>query len=125
MGTPAYMAPEQLRGQRADARSDQFSFCVALWEALYGQKPFAGEGLREMLDAERRGEIVEPPAGTGVPARILTVLRRGLAASPEARYPGMAELLQELARDRGVVRRRWLAAAALVLVTGAVFAGLG
>lgn len=125
MGTPAYMAPEQLRGQRADARSDQFSFCVALWEALYGQKPFAGEGLREMLDAERRGEIVEPPAGTGVPARILPVLRRGLAASPEARYPGMAELLQELARDRGVVRRRWLAAAAVVLVTGALFAGLG
>src|SRR4051812_10268762 len=56
MGTPAYMAPEQLRGERADARSDQFSFCVALWEALYGRKPFAGESFREMLDAERRGE---------------------------------------------------------------------
>jgi tetratricopeptide (TPR) repeat protein len=125
MGTPAYMAPEQLRGQRADARSDQFSFCVALWEALYGQKPFAGESFREMLDAERRGEIVDPPAGTKVPARILPVLRRGLAASPEARYPGMAELLQELGRDRSAVRRRWFAAAAVVLVTGALFAGLG
>jgi eukaryotic-like serine/threonine-protein kinase len=125
MGTPAYMAPEQLRGERADARSDQFSFCVALWEALYGQKPFTGEGLREMLDAERRGAIVEPPAGTGVPARILPILRRGLAGSPEARYPGMAELLQELERDRSDVRRRWLAAAAVVLVTGAIFAGLG
>ncbi|MEA2604056.1 MAG: eukaryotic-like serine/threonine-protein kinase [Acidobacteriota bacterium] len=125
MGTPAYMAPEQLRGERADARSDQFSFCVALWEALYGRKPFAGESFREMLDAERRGEIVEPPAGTGVPARILPILRRGLAVSPEARYPGMAELLHDLERDPSVVRRRWLALAAVVLVTGAIFAGLG
>ncbi len=125
MGTPAYMAPEQLRGERADARSDQFSFCVALWEALYGQKPFAAEGLKEMLDAKRREEILDPPAGTGVPARLLPVLRRGLAASPEARYPGMAELLHDLERDPSVLRRRWLAAAALVLVTGAVFAGLG
>ena len=125
MGTPAYMAPEQLRGERADARSDQFSFCVALWEALYGQKPFAAEGLKEMLDAKRRVEILDPSAGTGVPARLLPVLRRGLAASPEARHPGMAELLHDLERDPSALRRRWLAAAALVLVTGAVFAGLG
>src|SRR3954470_9604696 len=110
MGGSAYMAPEQLRGGAADARSDQFSFCVALWEALYGQKPFAGTGLREMLDAERRGEVREPPEGSGVPPRLQPVLRRGLAASPEARYPGMAELLHNLKRDPSVIRRRWLAA---------------
>src|SRR4051794_3934114 len=65
MGTPAYMAPEQLRGGAADARSDQFSFCVALWEALYGRKPFAGQGLRELLDAERRGGGGGPAPGAG------------------------------------------------------------
>jgi tetratricopeptide (TPR) repeat protein len=125
MGTPAYMAPEQLRGGAADARSDQFSFCVALWEALYGQKPFAGAGLREMLDAERRGEVREPPEGTGVPARLQPVLRQGLSASPEARYPGMPELLHNLQHDPAVSRRRWLIAAVLILATAALFSSLG
>ncbi len=125
MGTPAYMAPEQLRGGAADARSDQFSFCVALWEALYGQKPFAGQGLREMLSVERRGEVREPPEGSGVPARLQPVLRRGLSASSEGRYPGMAELLHDLKRDPSVIRRRWVAAAAIVLVSGALFSSLG
>ncbi|HKI06104.1 MAG TPA: serine/threonine-protein kinase [Thermoanaerobaculia bacterium] len=125
MGTPAYMAPEQLRGHAADARSDQFSFCVALWEALYGQKPFPGVGMREILDAERRGDLRDPPEGTGVPARLLPVLRRGLAASPEARYAGMAELLHDLEHDPGAARRRWLALAAVVLAAGALSAGLG
>lgn len=125
MGTPAYMAPEQLRGSAADARSDQFSFCVALWEALYGQKPFAGAGLREMLAAERRGEVREPPEGTGVPGRLQPVLRRGLSASPEARYPGMPELLRDLQHDPAVSRRRWLIAAVLILATAALFSSLG
>jgi tetratricopeptide (TPR) repeat protein/predicted Ser/Thr protein kinase len=125
MGTPAYMAPEQLRGAAADARSDQFSFCVALWEALYGQKPFAGAGLREMLDAERRGEVREPPEGTGVPGRLQPVLRRGLSASPAARYPGMPELLHDLQHDPAVSRRRWLIAAVLILATAALFSSLG
>jgi len=125
MGTPAYMAPEQLRGEIAEARSDQFSFCVALWEALYGQKPFAGAELRDLLDAERRSEVREPPEASGVPARLQPILRRGLAASPEARYPGMADLLQDLEHDPSVIRRRWLAAAAILLVSAALFSGLG
>lgn len=125
LGTPAYMAPEQLRGQGADARSDQFSFCVALWEALYGQRPFPGRGLREVLAAERRGELREPPDGTGVPARFLPILRRGLAVAPEARYPGMEELLHGLEHDPGAARRKWLVLAAVVLAAVAVSAGLG
>ena len=48
LGTPAYMAPEQHLGRRADARSDQFAFCVALWEKLYGQRPFRARDIRQL-----------------------------------------------------------------------------
>lgn len=125
LGTPSYMAPEQLRGEAADARSDQFSFCVSLWEALYGERPFAGNSPREVAEAVARGAVRDEPAGSRVPGRIRQALLRGLAADPDRRFPGMAELLQELERDPSAVRRRWLAAAAVVLVTGAVFSSLG
>jgi len=104
-GTPAYMAPEQVRGEPVDARADQFSYCVALWEALAGAPPFAGRSLGDLLDATTHGRITPAPAGT-IPGWIALVLRRGLAASPADRHASMGAVLDCLQRDPTVARRR-------------------
>jgi len=126
VGTPAYMAPEQYAGASVDARADQFSFCVALWEALYGVRPFAGRG-DEVQIAIHDGQIQPPPAGARVPRWIEAPLRRGLAANAADRWPSMEVLLAELARDPAAVRRRrWTVAAVGAGVTAiAIVAWLG
>ncbi|HYG61187.1 MAG TPA: serine/threonine-protein kinase [Thermoanaerobaculia bacterium] len=124
VGTPAYMAPELFRGERADARSDQFSFCTALWEALYSERPFDGGDARELAEAYARGAAPEPPARTEVPAWLRQVLQRGLSLDPAARYPSMDELLRELDRDPVAARRRWSRAAAVAAVSCLAVAGV-
>jgi tetratricopeptide (TPR) repeat protein len=113
-GTPAYMAPEQIRGEPIDARADLFSFCVALYEALYGARPFPGDTLEDLRDAILSGRLREPPPRTRVPGRLRSVLARGLRARPEERYPSMEPLLAELGRDPAVLRGRLAAAIAAV-----------
>jgi tetratricopeptide (TPR) repeat protein len=124
LGTPMYMAPEQWEGRTADARTDQFAFCVALWEAVHAARPFRGATMAELMTAVTHGRI-DPPADTRAPAWISRVLRRGLATRPEDRYPTMDALLAAL--ERGAARRRrrpiLLALAALALVV-AVLLGL-
>jgi tetratricopeptide (TPR) repeat protein len=89
LGTPAFMAPEQLReAGRADARSDQFSFCVLLYEALYGERPF---------DDLTAAKVRPPPPGAQVPAALRAVLLRGLQHDPAERWPTMDALLDALA----------------------------
>ena len=96
VGTPTYMSPEQLRGEVATERSDQFSFCVTLFEALSGARPFVGHTIEELLAAIGRG----PPrtALHAAPRRARAVLARGLALEPARRFGSMTELLAALAR---------------------------
>ena len=95
MGTPAYMAPEQFDGRPTDARTDQFSFCVAVWEGLFGQRPFAGRGFTELMEAVAQGEIADPPP-SDVPRAVEGLLRRGLSPAPEDRWPTLSELVDAL-----------------------------
>jgi outer membrane protein assembly factor BamB/tRNA A-37 threonylcarbamoyl transferase component Bud32 len=109
-GTPAYMSPEQLRGQPIGPHSDQFSFCVALYEALYGHRPFSADNLGTLLYQTTQQEIRLPSGSNGVPRRIFRAVLRGLRADPEARHASMDELLTELQRDP------WVALRAAVMV---------
>jgi tetratricopeptide (TPR) repeat protein/tRNA A-37 threonylcarbamoyl transferase component Bud32 len=116
LGTPAYMAPEQFLGGEADARTDQFSFCAALYEAIYGELPFRGETIGELFAAISKGALGPPPAGSRAPKWLRAALARGLSREPEARFRSMDALLAELTRDRGAAFRRGALTAAVVLV---------
>jgi len=101
-GTPSYMAPEQHDGRTPDARADQFSFCVLLYEAVYGERPFEPENLPDvppaiaMAVAVTVGEVRPAPKGSSVPASLRRILLRGLAVDPEDRWPSMEALLEAL-----------------------------
>lgn len=96
MGTPLYMAPEQHLMEAMDARADQFAFCVALFEALYGVRPFDGQTYPEFAANVVNGRVREQPPNSDVPAWLDRVVRRGLSRDPEDRYPTMDLLLQDI-----------------------------
>ena len=95
MGTPGYMSPEQYRGDDVDARSDQFSFCAALYEALYKQTPFEGGTFSQLAEQVMDGRIRALPKND-LPSEVTSAVLRGLRAAPEARFSSMQELLDEL-----------------------------
>jgi eukaryotic-like serine/threonine-protein kinase len=123
LGTPRYMAPEQHLGELADARADQFSFCVALYAALYGEFPFDAKETDALKEQVLQGRVREPPAGSHVPRRLRQLLLRGLSVEPGSRHESMDALLTQLVpvrRDRSP----WLTAGALVLALALVGSSL-
>src|SRR3954463_9477532 len=114
MGTPAYMAPEQFLGTATDARTDQFSFCVALYEALYAERPFAGNSMFQLTANVVQGNVKEAPPDANVPPWVRRILLRGLRPNADERFPSMKALLDALEKDPAVaIRRRAVTAAAV------------
>jgi tetratricopeptide (TPR) repeat protein/tRNA A-37 threonylcarbamoyl transferase component Bud32 len=121
VGTPAYMAPEQLLGTRPSPRTDQFSFCVALYEGLYGRRPFRGKSFAELASNVSSGAYAPPPRDVAVPRQVRRALFRGLATEPEQRFATMDELLAALRHDPW---RRWKRWGGVVVPVGLVVGGV-
>lgn len=120
-GTPRYMSPEQLEGVNADAASDQFAFCVSLYEAIYGEHPFdapADASFEELRT--RMSRLPKPPVRSRLGARLSPILQRGLAVDPAQRWSSMRELLAALEAARGMPGKRWLVAGAIAIAVAAV-----
>nr|AYM53544.1 serine/threonine protein kinase with TPR repeats [Cystobacter ferrugineus] len=113
IGTPAYMAPEQLLGKAADSRSDLFSFCVALYQSLYGQLPFSATNIAELTRAQLDGQIRAPPAQSNVPEWVTRTVLWGLKADPQQRPASMSELIAAL-EDSPQKHWVWLRTGAMV-----------
>ena len=141
-GTPVYMAPEQLRGERLDARADVYAFSVALWEGLFGQRPFAPGSVDSLLASIARGPAAPPPRPglPSVPLHIPHALARGMAFHPSNRPASIAELLAAcdaapvapaptptppLPRAEGGRGKGWLVAALAVAISAAIALTIG
>lgn len=119
LGTPRYMSPEQHLGEPANASSDQYSFCVALYEAACGTPPFRGQTHRQVFRAMRSGQLSDPQRR--VPAWLLRTLKRGLALPPEQRFRDMDALLAVIRRHQEHRFRRTTYALAFAAVASAAF----
>lgn len=124
-GTPAYMAPEQFSGKEVDARSDQFAFCVVIFEALEGRRPFDGAGVADLVANLEELDRAQLGQDSQWASNLMPILRRGLARDPDDRFEGMRGLLSAL-RGAGRTRaRRWwplIGAGAAAVALGGVLA---
>ncbi len=120
MGTPAYMAPEQHRGDEIGPTADQYAFCAALYEGVYGTRPFGSSDSLTLMKAKCSGVLPSPAADHPAPPELLPILARGLSVAVEDRWPSMPALLEELRRIVAPRRRRWPVAVAGLLGLGGV-----
>ena len=116
-GTPAYLAPEQVAGAPASERTDQYAFCVAMFEALTGARPHAIDSLHAAALVFRDARAVRWPAGHAVPPWLRRIVLTGLALDPAARHGDFDEIVHALQRGRTRLRRR---AAMAVVSTAAI-----
>ncbi|MEM6794850.1 MAG: serine/threonine-protein kinase [Acidobacteriota bacterium] len=132
-GSPGYMAPELFEGESANARSDQFSFCVSFYEALYGRLPFEGRTVPELISSLLTRDPQPAPESPAVPAWLHAIVLRGLSKKPADRWPSMSELAKALIEGQHVARlpprrrglRRWLGPGLAAAATLAAAAGIG
>src|SRR5690606_7649539 len=117
--------PPARPGLGARQVEQRFSFCVALYEALYGTPPFRGDNLITLASAVLSGEVAEAPRESyaRVPPWLRKVLLRGLSVDPADRYPSIAALLDDLTRDPSSQRRRWLVGLGVAAAVGLGAAG--
>lgn len=109
-GTPGYMAPEQFEGNYSP-KSDQYSFCASLWNALYGSAPPSAEDVSK--------QTWRPPPNSRVPRWLHALIERGLDPNPDARHADMRAVLVALRRD-SQRRARWVGLVAGLGIAGAV-----
>lgn len=105
VGTPAFMPPEQAAGGRADARSDQYSFALMVWQGLYGERPF-GDVLSVDAEARIRAGDASPAGRSSVRRPLRAAMLRALSWDAGGRWPSLEPLLDELERrpvPRGVI----------------------
>jgi TolB-like protein/tRNA A-37 threonylcarbamoyl transferase component Bud32/Flp pilus assembly protein TadD len=139
VGTLAYMAPEQLRGQPADARSDIWALGVVLYEMAAGQRPFRGQTGFELSSAilSQPPPPLPPGPSGALPAELRAVIERCLEKEPAQRYQRSEEVRAALeavqsgaplpawpAWKYALSRRRWLALATALVIIVAVLAAL-
>jgi tetratricopeptide (TPR) repeat protein/predicted Ser/Thr protein kinase len=130
VGTPAYMAPEQMRRERADERSDQYAFCVTLYEALYGKRAFdpptgpvgSAASTADLSTVTAKRVLRPPPRATKVPSFVQRAVARGLSEDPSERFASLDQLLRALTDDPRV---RWRRAAAGVAVAAVLAVSAG
>jgi eukaryotic-like serine/threonine-protein kinase len=119
-GTPGFIAPELHRGEPADPRSDQFAFGVALYEGLFGRRPFEGESVYELGAAAMAGRVRAIPASSDVPGWVRRIVLRALAPAADDRFAAMDALLEALGQRsvRQHARRRIALALGALAVLG-------
>ena len=118
VGTPAFMAPEQIDGAPVDARSDQFAFCVTAYRVLEGRFPFSAATFFALRESISEG----PRAPEAMPGWLARILTRGLSEDPASRYPSMPELLAAI--ERGRQPTSWQLPALGVGLVGVLAAGV-